>query len=121
VATLFNWRDIDKYREGNGLECYGIEAEKVAGGLPDSLWETYSALANTKGGLILLGVEELPDRSFKPVGVPDPEKLVQDFWDLADNRKKVSLNILFNWHIQIVEVDGMPYCSAKHTPSQSPG
>ena len=47
---------IEEYREGNQLE-----AKAAQGGLPDTLWDSYSAFANTDGGCILLGVKERDD------------------------------------------------------------
>jgi len=98
---MLNWNEIQKYREGNR-----IEAKKAQGGLPNSLWESYSAFANTHGGYILLGVEELQDKSLRSVELSDPEKLITDFRNNINNRQKVSVNILSNKHINIVEVDG---------------
>ena len=98
---MLDFENLNKYRENNR-----IEAKKAVGGLPRSIWETYSAFANTLGGVILLGVEEHADRSLHPVQLPDPEGLVKTFWDAVNNPNKVSANILTDKDVQIVEVDG---------------
>ncbi len=96
---MLDFENLDKYRENNR-----IEAKKAVGGLPKSIWETYSAFANTLGGVILLGVEEHTDRSLHPVKLPDPEGLLKAFWDAVNNPNKASANILSDKDVQIVEV-----------------
>ena len=82
---MIDFSKIEQYRENNR-----IEAKKALGGLPKSIWETYSAFANTYGGIILLGVEELEDKSFRTVDLPDPEKLIKEFWDIVNNPTQIS-------------------------------
>jgi ATP-dependent DNA helicase RecG len=67
-----------------------LEFKSAKGGLPLSLWETYSAMANTHGGVILLGVED--DGTVG--GVPNPDRIKKSFWDTINNRGKVSANLL---------------------------
>lgn len=98
---MIDLSNIEQYRENNR-----IEAKKALGGLPQSIWETYSAFANTLGGIILLGVEEYKDHSLHTVDLPDPERLVEEFWAILNNPKKVSVNILTASHVQIETVDG---------------
>ena len=86
---MIDLQKLENYRENNR-----IEAKKALGGLPQSIWETYSAFANTLGGIILLGVKEDPDRFLQAVDLPDPDKLIKDFWDTINNSNKVSVNIL---------------------------
>lgn len=92
---------IEKYKENNR-----IEAKKALGGLPKSLWETYSAFANTLGGVILLGVEEYKDKTLHPVNLPDPEGMVEEFWNIMNHSDKVSVNILSATHVRIEKVNG---------------
>ena len=96
-----DFENLQTYRENNRLEL-----KSALGGLPQSLWETYSAFANTSGGIILLGVEEAADKTIRTLPLPNPERLVHEFWNTVNNRQKVSANILSNKHIHIVEVAG---------------
>ena len=98
---MIDFKNIENYKENNR-----IEAKKALGGLPHSIWETYSAFANTLGGIILLGVEECADKSLHPVDLPDPERLIKDFWDTVNNLNKVSVNILSDRDVTIEDIDG---------------
>lgn len=98
---MIDFSKLDQYRENNR-----IEAKKALGGLPRSLWETYSAFANTLGGIILLGVEEYKDKSLHTVNLPDPEKMVKEFWDLVNNPNKASVNVLSCKDVAIQEING---------------
>lgn len=98
---MIDLNNLEKYRENNR-----IEAKKALGGLPHSIWETYSAFANTLGGIILLGVEEYKDKTLHTVDLPDPEKLVREFWDMVNNPKTASVNILSLKDVVIENVNG---------------
>lgn len=98
---LFDISKIDDYRENNRLE-----AKAAQGGLPDTLWDSYSAFANTDGGCILLGVKERDDHSLYVAGLKDAEKMKKDFWNLVNNRQKVSVNLMTERRVRIENVDG---------------
>ena len=88
-----------------------LECKRAKNEIPKSVWETYSAFANTIGGLILLGVDEdlkekNPKKRHKIIGVEDPQKIVTDFWNTI-NSDKVNQNILNNSDVEIVSIDGM--------------
>ena len=97
----FDISKFDEYRENNRLE-----AKKAKGGLPNSLWETYSSMSNCYGGMILLGVVEQSDGSFVTTGLKDVEKLRKDFWNTINNSKKVSANLLTDEDVTSYDVNG---------------
>ena len=59
-----------------GGDTTSVEVKSASGGLPQSLTQTLSALANQPGGgLIILGLDEM--RGFNPVVLADPQALKQ--------------------------------------------
>ena len=109
---------LAEYREDNR-----IEAKRAQGGLPHSIWETYSAFANTLGGVILLGVMEAEDKALFPVPLPDPRALVDRFWALVNDPAVVSANILRPEDVEIFRSEGceviaifVPRAGSLHRP-----
>ena len=98
---MLDFDNLQNYRENNR-----IEAKQALGGLPESIWETYSAFAKAEGGIILLGVEELEDKTLHALDLLDPQWLIDDFLTILNDPAQVSVNILTEEDIQIHEVDG---------------
>ena len=95
MSKEFNISHFDEYREDNRREV-----KKANGGLPNSLWDTYSAFANCYGGVIILGIKEEENGSWRTTGLKNAAKLRKDFWDTINNPKKVNLNLLSDDDIQ---------------------
>ncbi len=98
---MVDFNNLHFYRENNR-----IEAKQSLGGLPESIWETYSAFANAEGGMILLGVEELEDKSLHALDLLDPQWLIDDFYSILNDTTQVSVNLLTEEDIQVHTVDG---------------
>ena len=103
MAAMDHLDFISEYREDNR-----IEAKQARGGLPESLWETYSAFANALGGVILLGVAEAQDKSLFAVPLPDPQALIDRFWAMVNDPAVVSANILQPEDVRILRSEGLP-------------
>ena len=88
-----------------------LECKKAQSNIPGSVWETYSAFANTYGGLILLGVyEDLKEKDiskrFTITGVDDADKIRKDFWNIVNNPEKVNVNLLRDEDVETIVIDG---------------
>lgn len=102
IATL---NDIDLLRESVDLECKLALGQDGQGKLPKDFWPTYSAMANTDGGLIVLGIEEKKQRLIAR-GIPNPDAIRKELADLLGNRQKVSVNLLSDGAIRELEIEG---------------
>ena len=94
--------DLLQYGERVTLEC-----KKAETALPKSVWETYSAFANTNGGYIILGIEEnrfaeSMEERFKIYGVSNADRQRKDFWNTI-NSEKVSGCLLKDEDVQVVQ------------------
>lgn len=99
MDELFDIAQYDTYKEDNRREV-----KKATGGLPSSLWETYSAFANCYGGVIILGLKEAADKTWYPTGLKDADKLLKAFWDTINNRQKVSINLLRDNDVKVYPI-----------------
>ena len=89
----------------DGGETAAVEFKLAKGGVPASLWESYSAFANTDGGVIVLGVGESGGKRYV-VGIANADKMVADIWNAANNPQRVSANVLFNRQVYKADYNG---------------
>lgn len=89
-----------------------IEFKSADGGLPNTLWETVSAFANTDGGYIVLGVSESKG-GLVISGVRNPDSLLKNFWNNHNNSQKLSTPICSNSDVQVLKVEAHNLVSIK--------
>lgn len=88
-----------------------LECKKAQRNIPNSMWKTYSAFANTYGGTILLVVVEHMDeidksKRFEVLGVEDAEKIRRDLWNAINSKEKVNANLLRDEDVQTIDIEG---------------
>ncbi|PHS35200.1 MAG: transcriptional regulator [Sulfurovum sp.] len=87
-------------------EDVDTEFKSAKGGLPKSLWESLSGFANTSGGYIILGVDELSHEEFSIAGIKNPKGMLKIFWDNHNNSQKLSTPVCGETDVEILDVDG---------------
>lgn len=97
--------DLQELAEGVDFEAKKAAGLDGRGECPKSFFESYSAMANTEGGIILLGAEER-DGKLRISGILDVPKVTKQVWDSLNNRERVSVNLLADRDVEVREVDG---------------
>ncbi len=109
------YADKEAWQEGVHLEF-----KKSQSKLSDDLWETYSAFANTEGGIIILGVKD----NGTVQGVENVPQQMKNLTTSLNNIEKVSCNVsLAPGMVETIELDGKHLIVIrvpKAAPSQKP-
>jgi predicted HTH transcriptional regulator len=97
--------DLADLSESIDVECKLAAGADGKGRLPREFWPTYSAFANTRGGVILLGIREDCGR-FTVHGVDESDRVITDLFNTVNNPDKVSINLLADAHVRRLAIDG---------------
>ena len=108
---------LDRILEATRVgETTDWEFKSARGGFPGSFWESYSAMANSEGGVIVLGVREKDGQAHLDGLTPEQGAIYQkSFWDNLHNRNTVNTNHLSTQDVTTVEIDGLVLL-AVHVP-----
>ncbi|MGR5341794.1 RNA-binding domain-containing protein [Vibrio astriarenae] len=115
--TIKDILDLQTLVESDQVEFKLAGGKDGRGALPKDFWSSYSAMANGRGGWVILGVQE-KNSDFIPVGVLEPEKVKTDLFNQLNDRDKVSVNVISDRDVQHVILKEKPVL-AIHIPSAS--
>jgi predicted HTH transcriptional regulator len=85
MSIDWQFEQIEELREDEDLEGKLALGLNGKGELPKDFWESYSAMANTQGGYIFLGVKEEKGGKLVAVGMPNPAQVLKALWDGLNN------------------------------------
>lgn len=96
--------DLKTLSESSELEFKLAQGADGKGKLPDDFWRSYSAMANSRGGYVVLGVREKKGR-FYVEGIEDFNTVKKQIFDISNNKKKVNVNLIVEECVQCVSID----------------
>ena len=108
IGEIKTIEDIQYLSEAVDFECKQAKGADGQGELPGDFWKTYSAMANTKGGVIALGIKE-NTRGFELVGIPNINRIKKQLFDILNNPNKVSVNLLTDKDVQVKTLEARTF------------
>ncbi|MBK7214546.1 MAG: putative DNA binding domain-containing protein [Bacteroidales bacterium] len=108
--SLFDYLDNPLFFIINGEfpnnESEELEYKSAKSGFPTDFWKTYSAFANTEGGVIILGVKETKgDFLIEGLDTTTINKYKKYFWDNINNPHTISINLLSDKDVKVITTD----------------
>ncbi|QXF31872.1 AAA family ATPase [Photorhabdus luminescens] len=97
--------DLQTLVETSEVEFKLANGRDGKGELPRDFWPSYSAMANSGGGWVILGVKEKKGK-FTPVGIENIEKIKSDLFNTVNNPSMVSINLLTDSSVQSIKLQG---------------
>ena len=99
MIEITSLNDILALKEDFDIEFKTALGKNGKGKLPDDFFETYSAMANTSGGQVFLGIREVIG-GIETSGIKEPETIKKELFDTLNNKNKININILRNEHVK---------------------
>lgn len=104
--TTVDLLDVANIEEDVSLEVKEAAGRSGNGECPKSFLETYSAMANTRGGIVLFGIKEKPKGSFSISGINDCPAVLKQLWDFLNDRTLVNINLLTDDMVSVFQAEG---------------
>lgn len=117
MIEIHTLEDIATLSESVDLECKLAAGKNGKGELPTDFWPTYSAFANTHGGVVLLGIQEKQGR-FSLHGIQEPQRVITTLFNHLNNRQKVSINLLSETDVKIIPIADRTLIQINIPPAQ---
>jgi len=89
IQTL---KDITTLSETVNLEYKLAAGKDGKGQLPGDFWPTYSAFANTHGGIVLLGVREKKGKFSLQKGVCEPDRVITSLFNCCQAQTETGVS-----------------------------
>ena len=105
MFTITDLIDLQTLSESAELEFKLAQGKDGKGKLPDDFWPTYSAMANTRGGYVVLGVRE-KNGKFTVAGLDNIENIKKQLFDTANNKQMVNVNLLSDQNVKAITLEG---------------
>ena len=84
---------LAELQESVDIECKQAGGKDGKGELPNSFWDSYSAFANTNGGVIILGVKEIKkNNTFEVSGIERVHQIKNDIFKTVNNKNRTYAN-----------------------------